>query len=135
MTKFISLNIYDICRCPYEERYFYWEECKMANLLGGWKVAGFNGVKCNFEQGAASAWAAFDGSGFVGASYRPLLFCASQVVNGVNWGFIAEQTMIFAEPERHVVKLVINEYVTKNEETGEPEKAYKLVPQSIEQIF
>ncbi len=47
----------------------------MVNLLGAWKIANFNGVKCNFEQGAASAWTAFDGSGFTGASYRPLLYC------------------------------------------------------------
>ena len=107
----------------------------MANLLGGWKIASFNGVKCNFEQGAASAWAAFDGSGFTGASYRPLLYCGDQVANGVNWGFIAEQTFITAETERHVVKLIINEYTKTNAETGEIEKDYKLVPQSIEQIF
>ena len=107
----------------------------MANLLGGWKIASFNGVKCNFEQGAASAWAAFDGSGFTGASYRSLLYCGEQNANGTNHAFIAEQTFITAEPERHVVKLIINEYTKTNTETGKIEKEYKLVPQSIEQIL
>lgn len=99
----------------------------MAKILGGWEVASFNGVKCNNEQEAASAWAAFDGSGLTGASYRPLLYCAKQLVHGTNYGFIAEQTLVTAEPERHVVKIILNEFDVDGEK--------KLAMPQVEVLF
>ncbi len=76
-------------------------------------------------QGAASAWAAFDGEGIVGAGYKPLLYVGMQVVKGINYWFICEQTTITAEPERHIVKMAINEF----------NGSYYVVPHSIEVIF
>jgi len=60
-------------------------------------------------QEAASAWSAFDGS-MVGASYKPVAYVGKQVVKGTNHVFIAEQTLITATPERHIVAVTVNEF-------------------------
>ena len=61
-------------------------------------------------QKAASAWSgAIDGK-LVGATYKPIAYVGTQVVKGVNHIFIAEQTLIVATPERHIVLLTINEF-------------------------
>lgn len=91
--------------------------------LGGIELAEQKGLT-SMPQGAASAWVAVEG-GIVGAGYKPLVFVGTQIAKGTNYHFIAEQTLITAEPERHIVKLVVNEF------NGE----YKLVPHSIEVIF
>ena len=95
----------------------------MANLLGGITLAEYKGLTA-MPQKAASAWIAVEG-GIVGAGYKPLIYVGEQVVKGVNYWFIAEQTLILAEPERHIVKIAVNEF------NGE----YKIVPHSIEVIF
>ena len=68
-------------------------------------------------QGAASAWAVFDGS-VVGAAYKPIAYVGTQVVKGVNHVFLAEQTIITAEPVRHIVILTINEFNGKYQPVG-----------------
>ena len=61
-------------------------------------------------QKAASAWSgAIDGK-LVGATYKPIAYVGTQVVKGVNHIFIAEQTLVVATPERHIVLLTINEF-------------------------
>ena len=75
-------------------------------------------------QEAASAWIAIEG-GIVGAGYKPLIYVGAQVTKGTTYWFIAEQTLILAEPERHIVKIAVTEF------NGE----YKIVPHSIEVIF
>lgn len=77
-------------------------------MVGSIKLNEFRGMT-KMPQGAASAWAWFDGSGIVGAAYKPLLFLGEQIVRGTNFWFIAEQTLITREPVRRVVKLAINE--------------------------
>lgn len=74
----------------------------------------FGGIEVEEQQGltkmqqqAASAWAAFDGT-MVGAGYKPIAYVGSQVVKGVNYVFLAEQTLILAKPERHIVIVGIN---------------------------
>ena len=69
----------------------------------------------SMPQKAATAWAGFEGLGLVGASYKPLLFYATQLVKGVNYFFIAEQTLTTNPPIRRLVKLVINEFEGKYE--------------------
>lgn len=76
-------------------------------------------------QRVASAMSAVETAEITGASYKPLLYCGEQVVRGLNHWFIAEQTLITAPPERHLVKLAVNEF------NGE----YTLVNKSIERIF
>ena len=104
----------------------------MAKLLGGIQLEEFKGLD-KMPQKAASAWCAVEG-GITGAGYKPLIYVGSQVAKGITHWFIAEQTLILATPERHIVKLAVNEF---NEplENGEFETVYKLVPHSIEIIF
>ena len=92
-------------------------------VLGGITIAEQQGLT-KMPQKAASAWVSVEG-GIVGAGYKPLVYVGEQVVKGVNHWFIAEQTLITAEPERHIVKLAVNEF------NGE----YKIVPHSIEVLF
>ena len=103
-------------------------------MLGEIQLEEFKGLD-KMPQKAASAWVALDG-GITGAGYKPLLYVGSQVVKGVNHWFIAEQTLILAQPERHIVKIAVNEFNQKIEgKDGEFETVYKIVPHSIEVIF
>ncbi|MBQ6975032.1 MAG: hypothetical protein IJQ16_00575 [Selenomonadaceae bacterium] len=95
----------------------------MAKMFGGLTIAEQKGLT-SMPQKAASAWIAVEG-GIVGAGYKPLVFVGTQVVKGTNYHFIAEQTLITAEPIRHIVKVIV--YVFNDE--------FKLVPHSIEKIF
>ncbi len=74
--------------------------------VGGWELEEFRGIK--MPQKAQSAFSAVT-SGLTGASYLPLIFCGTQVVNGTNYAFIALQTLILAEPRKRIVKLIVNE--------------------------
>ena len=78
----------------------------MADTLGGWDISGLKA--CTLPQKAASAFANVMG-GLVGAEYMPVLYVGSQLVHGTNHCIIAVQTLITAKPEKHLVKLVINE--------------------------
>ena len=103
-------------------------------MLGGIQLEDFKGID-KMPQKAASAWVAVEG-GIVGAGYKPLLYVGSQLVKGINHWFIAEQTLILAQPERHIVKIAVNEFNQKIEgKDGEFETIYKIVPHSIEVIF
>ena len=73
-------------------------------------------------QEAASAWFATM-TEICGATYKPIAYVGGQPVKGVNHVFIAEQTLVLAKPERHIVTVTINEF------NGN----YNLV--SIERIF
>ena len=57
-------------------------------------------------QDAATAWSAIEG--LVGAKYKPVAYIGSQLVKGVNHVFIAEQTLVTATPERHIVAIKVN---------------------------
>ena len=63
----------------------------------------------DFTQEAASAWHGATND-YIGATYKPLLYVGGQPVKGVNHIFIAQQTLILARPERHIVLVTINEY-------------------------
>lgn len=78
---------------------------------------------CKLPQKAASAFSILEG--LTGVSYKPLLYCGKQLVKGVNHYFIAEMTLVLAEPQRHIVSLCINEF----------EGEFKLVKESIETIL
>ena len=106
----------------------------MAKLLGGIEFEEFKGLD-KMPQKAASAWIAVEG-GITGAGYKPLIYVGSQVAKGITHWFIAEQTIIYKEPERHIVKLAVNEFNQPVEgSVDEFETVYKLVPHSIEIIF
>lgn len=82
-----------------------------------------NFAEIKLPQKAASAWSVVEN--LVGATYKPILYVGSQLVNGTNFWFIAEQTLVTANPTRRLVKLAINEC---NGVTA-------ILPYSIEEIF
>lgn len=45
-----------------------------------------------------------------GAAYKSIAYVGRQIVKGVNYVFLAEQTLITAQPERHIVAVKINEF-------------------------
>ena len=92
-------------------------------MLGSINILEQKGLT-TMPQSAASAWVAVE-CGIVGAGYKPLIYVGTQIVKGTIHWFIAEQTWILAEPERHIVKIGVEEF------NGE----YKIVPHSIEVIF
>lgn len=86
--------------------------------LGEYEVIEHKGT-VELPQDAASAWAAFDGGKMTGAAYKPVAYLArNETVNGVNYLFMAEQTIIVGQPERHYVFVLLNElggkYTTVN---------------------
>ena len=66
-------------------------------------------------QKAASAASAIETAELTGASYKPLMYVGTQVVRGVNYWFICEQTLITAHPKKKIVKLAVNEFQGKFE--------------------
>lgn len=92
-------------------------------MFGKIQLEKFEGIT-TMPQDAASAWSG-GMEGLVGADYKPLLYLGKQIVKGVNYWFIAEQTLVTHPPIRRVVKLAINEF----------NGAYELVGDSIEDII
>lgn len=78
----------------------------MAGTLGGWDISAMK--SCNLPQKAQSAFTTVTG-GLVGAEYMPVLYVGSQQVHGTNHCIIAVQTLITANPEKRLVKMIINE--------------------------
>ena len=82
-------------------------------------------------QKVASAASAIETAELTGASYKPLMYVGTQAhdgtraIRGVNHWFICEQTLVTARPEKHIVKLAVNEFQGK----------FELVGNKIEVIF
>ena len=77
-------------------------------ILGGWNIDEMKGA--NLPQKVQSAFIAVTG-GIVGAEYMPVLYVGSQPVSGTNYCVLAVQTLTVVQPEKHLVKMVINEAV------------------------
>ena len=61
------------------------------------------------EESAKVAWVAATNPALVGApKYKPLSYCGWQMANGMNYIFIAEQSVAISPPVRRVVVVVIN---------------------------
>lgn len=91
-------------------------------MFGAIELEKFDGIT-KMPQDYASAWTAVEG--LVGASYKPLLCLGKQVVKGVDYFFIAEQTFTTFPVRRRVIKLTIHGF------NGE----YELIGESIEEIL
>ena len=78
----------------------------MMAILGGWDISSL--TPCKLPQKAASAFTLVTGA-LVGAEYMPVLFVGTQVANGTNYCIIAVQNVITANPEKRLVKMIINE--------------------------
>ena len=74
-------------------------------VVGGWNIDEMKSV--NLPQKAQSAFTAVTG-GLVGAEYLPVLYVGSQIVNGTNYCILAVQTIITGNPEKRLVKMIIN---------------------------
>ena len=77
-------------------------------MFGQLQLEHFDGAT-KLPQRAASAWSAVFDNEIVGTTFKPLLYLGAQVVHGVNYYFIAEETLIVRGDCRRVVKLVIHE--------------------------
>lgn len=77
---------------------------------------------CELSQEAASAWSAVEN--LVGVGYKPLIYVGKQVAKGVDYVFIAEQTILSNPPVRRVINFTVNEFQGK----------YELVEESVEVI-
>ena len=91
-------------------------------MFGQIKFEDFDGLT-KLPQRAASAWSVMEG--LTGVGYKPLLYVGSQLVNGTLHWFIAERTLVYKDPVRHIIKLAI---LQKGED-------YELVEDSIKVIF
>lgn len=93
-------------------------------MFGKIEFANFDGLT-KAPQKVASACSALETSGLCGAKYKPLLYIGEQVSKGTNYWFIAEQTLVTANPVRHIVTIAVNEF----------NGVYAIIPSSIEVVF
>lgn len=75
-------------------------------MYGQINLVNFDGITA-MPQEVASAWhdAVED---YVGVSYKPLLYLGWQLVNGINYYFIAEQIILSNPQVRRIVALTIH---------------------------
>ncbi|MBZ3935953.1 hypothetical protein [Methanimicrococcus blatticola] len=75
-------------------------------MTGEWKIE--DNPACNLPQKLATGFTqAFEG--LVGASYKPTLYIASQLVAGTNYMLICEQKLMTNPPHLGYVKVVLHE--------------------------
>lgn len=75
-------------------------------IFGGIKVVEQQELT-KMPQEAATAWATV--TALVGAKYKPVAYVGDdKSVKGVTHAFIAEQTLVTATPERHIVAVKVN---------------------------
>lgn len=91
-------------------------------MFGDIQLENFKGLT-SMPQKAASAWGAVEK--LIGAKYVPLLYLGSQIVKGVNYYFVAEQTIMNQNQDRNIVILCVNESGGK----------YVVVPHSVQKIL
>ena len=71
--------------------------------VGAWKVGASTGP---MPQELATAFG--EVTHLMGATYKPIACLGSQVVNGVNYAILAEQTIMNAEGSKNIVVIIIN---------------------------
>lgn len=78
-------------------------------MFGKINLAEFEELDMRFvPDDARVAWQTATG-GLVGAAYKPITYCGNQLVNGMNYFFTAEQTIIANPPVRRLVLVVIHD--------------------------
>ena len=81
----------------------------MGKLLGGISIEIITDLT-KLPQNVASAMSTLENAEIVGASYKALIYLGRQVVKGMNHYFIAEQTLMTAGLDKHIVIIAVNEY-------------------------
>ena len=84
--------------------------------LGSIQLANFQPLT-NAPQEAASAIGALPA--LVGTTITPILYVGRQIVDGVNYWFIGEETMITIDGSRRLIMFAINELLEDDEPTYE----------------
>lgn len=77
----------------------------VSNSVGGWNIDVNKGTLP--EKVATGFTEVFNN--IVGATYIPLVYVGSQIVNGINHAIVAEQTLITNPPVKNIVLVVLNE--------------------------
>ena len=75
-------------------------------MMGGIELVEFNNP-VNLPEELATAYVACVES-LIGCAYKPVLFVGTQVVNGINYYLLAEQTVMNAQQTKNLVEVVIN---------------------------
>lgn len=81
----------------------------MKSLLGGIELDIITDLT-KLPQKVASAMSEIESNEMVGASYKPLIYLGTQPVRGINYWFIAEQTLMTADFDKHIVTIAVNEF-------------------------
>ena len=76
-------------------------------------------------QKVASAMSEIENPEVVGASYKAVMYVGDQLVRGINYWFIAEQTLTTRDFDKHLVLIAVNEFENK----------FEIVPSSIIHIL
>lgn len=90
--------------------------------LGSIQLANFQPLT-NAPQEAASAIGALPA--LVGSTITPILYVGRQIVDGLNYWFIGEETLITIDGSRRLIMFAINELLEDDEPT------YELLTKSI----
>ncbi|MBS1186529.1 MAG: hypothetical protein H6R04_547 [Burkholderiaceae bacterium] len=73
-------------------------------MVGAWEI--ITNPPCALPEKVATAFSEAT-AGMVGASYTPVAFVAQQLVSGMNYALICDQTLVTRQPEKHVVMMTI----------------------------
>ena len=92
-------------------------------IPGGWKI--LNMEACALPQKVASGFSEVF-NGLIGASYLPVLYCATQVVAGTNHMILCKQTLATRDAQEAIVKVVLYEHL--------PSDGGKFVLTSIDEV-
>ena len=75
-------------------------------MVGQVILAKFKALE-NMPQKYQSAWDGVEWEKFTGAKYEPILCAGEQLVHGMKYFFIAQQTFSDEEATRHLVRLAV----------------------------
>lgn len=96
----------------------------MAKIVGGIELNVTTDLN-KLPQKAASSLSLIEDKERVGATFKCLVYVGKQVVRGTNYWFIAEETRMTANMDKHIVTIAVNEFEGK----------YEIVKSSIIDIF
>ena len=73
-------------------------------MVGDWKIV--ESQPCPLPEKVATAFSEAI-AGLIGASYTPVAFVGQQLVSGMNYALICDQTIVTRDPAKHVVLMKI----------------------------
>jgi formate-dependent nitrite reductase membrane component NrfD len=75
-------------------------------LTGGWRILDIKA--CDLPEKVASGFSEVF-AGMVGATYIPVVYCATQVVAGINHMILCKQTLATKDTSEAIVKVILHE--------------------------